>query len=89
MNSQLENTNSKDYFALKSQFETFVLKISCVQKKLTQIWYDILLSYKFIAIIVVQIKTFKDINTQSEYSIITEKTKNLCIRKRKHSKTLH
>ena len=40
-----------------------------------------MLSYKFIAIIVVQIKTFKDINTQSEYSIITEKTKNYVLEK--------
>ena len=40
-----------------------------------------MLSYKFIAIIVVQIKTFKDNNTQSEYSIITEKTKTYVLEK--------
>ena len=33
MNSQLENTNSKVDFVLKNRFETFVFKISGLQKK--------------------------------------------------------
>ena len=32
VNSQLENTNLKGDFVLKNQFETFVLKISGIQK---------------------------------------------------------
>ena len=45
-----------------------------------------LLSYKFIAIIVVQIKAFKD---NSEYFIITEKTKSYVLEKESIQKTLH
>ena len=42
MNSQRENTNSKDDFVLKNWFETSVLKISCIRTKInmTKIWYD-------------------------------------------------
>ena len=32
MNSQLENTNSLGDFVLKNRFETFILKISGIQK---------------------------------------------------------
>ena len=32
VNSQLENTNSNGNFVLKNQIETFVLKISGIQK---------------------------------------------------------
>ena len=36
VNLQHENTNSKSDFVLKNRFETFVLKISIIQKNLTQ-----------------------------------------------------
>ena len=32
VNSQYENTNSKGYFVLQNRLETFVLKISVIQK---------------------------------------------------------
>ena len=48
-NSQREKTNLKGYFVLKNRFETFILKISGIQKlilvKNTYIYFFIIFQY--------------------------------------------